>query len=132
MLARSYFFKNSNPSLAWHFWKVNTCPHFIIDDFKISSIHNQTLLRENNKGGCLSKTWINNCFMLELCYLQIERKKILEILLAVTNNQYAFSVFVLVHSDNACARACKSLVSFYIVKSLPCKLKRIKDFLSKH
>ncbi len=70
-----HFFKNSNPSLTQHFLKVNTCPDFITNDFKISSIHNQTLLGENNKVGCLSKTWINNRFILAFYYLQIERKK---------------------------------------------------------
>jgi hypothetical protein len=40
--------------------KVNTCPHLIISDLKILNIHNQILLRENNKVGCLSKTQINN------------------------------------------------------------------------
>jgi len=43
--------------------KVNTCPHLISSDLKISNIHNQTLPKENNKVRCLSKTWINNRFI---------------------------------------------------------------------
>jgi len=49
MRARSSFFKNLDPPLTWHFLKINTRPHFIIDDFKILSIHNQALPKENNK-----------------------------------------------------------------------------------
>jgi len=43
------------PPPTQHFLKVNNYPHFITDDFKISSIHNRTLFEENNKLGCLSK-----------------------------------------------------------------------------
>lgn len=54
------FQKPGPPFLPSNFLKVNTCPHLIISDFKILNIHNQILLRENNKVGCLSKTQINN------------------------------------------------------------------------
>jgi hypothetical protein len=95
MLIRSYFFKNSDPIFTQHFLKVNTCPHFITDDLKILSIHNQTLLGKNNKVGCLSKTWINNRFMLKLCLpSDWKKEKFLKFLLAVTNNQYGFSVVI--------------------------------------
>ncbi len=70
-----YFLKNSDPLPTKQFLKVNIHPHLTIGDFKISSIHNQTLPKENNNVGCLSKTWINNDFISRLCYLQIEKKK---------------------------------------------------------
>jgi len=38
------FSKTQTPFFTQHFLKVNTCPHFITDDLKILSIHNQTLL----------------------------------------------------------------------------------------
>jgi hypothetical protein len=70
------FFQNLDPPPpTQHFLKVNNYPDLIMDDFKILSIHNQTLLGENNKLGCLSKFYIKNYFILKLCYLEIERKK---------------------------------------------------------
>jgi hypothetical protein len=81
----SYNFKNSNTPCTHHFLKVNTHPHLIAGVSKISNIHNQTLLGNNINVRCPSKIQINNCFILELCYFQIERKKIS---LGFTNELY--------------------------------------------
>jgi hypothetical protein len=94
MPIKSYHFKNPDPFPIRHFLKVNTCFHFITNDLKNLSIHNQTLLGENNKVGCFSKTWINNHLILGLCYLQIERKQFLQVFIIVINNQYAFLVVI--------------------------------------
>jgi hypothetical protein len=91
---KSYFFKNRNPPSAWKCLKVNTQPYLMIDDFKILNIHNWTLPVENNNVRCLSKSQINNFFIFELCYFQTETKKTLQVHLAITNNQYAFSIVI--------------------------------------
>jgi hypothetical protein len=69
-----YHLKNLDPLPIQHFLEVNTYLHFITNYLKKLCIHNQTLHGENNKVGCMSKTWINNHFILGLSYLQIERK----------------------------------------------------------
>jgi hypothetical protein len=71
----SFLFEKPRPPPTQPFLKINTYPHLIISDFKISSIHNQLLPKENNNAGCFSKTRINNHFIPELCYLDIESKK---------------------------------------------------------
>ncbi len=56
MPTQFHFFLNPDPLLLPSiFWKFNTRHHLIItDDLKIWSIHNQTLLKENNKVSKLS------------------------------------------------------------------------------
>jgi hypothetical protein len=66
----------------------------MIDFLKILNIYNQTLSWENNNVRCLSKTQINDHFIFGLCYLRIEKQKILQILLAVINNEYTFLVVI--------------------------------------
>jgi hypothetical protein len=70
----SYFFKNPDPLPTKQILKVNTHPHLLISDLKISRIHIWILPKENNSVGCLSTTRINNGFISRLCYLQIEKE----------------------------------------------------------
>jgi len=68
---RSYFSKNPDLLPTWHFLKVKTYAHLIIGDFKIPSINDWTLLKKNNKVGCLSKTWINYGLQITLSIFRV-------------------------------------------------------------
>lgn len=64
LLIGSYLFKNLDPLLTQHLKKVNSHLRLIINGLKILNIHNWAQLEENNSVACLSKTWINNLFVI--------------------------------------------------------------------
>lgn len=120
-----FFLKNQHPPPTQHFLKINTYVHFIISDLKISSIHNQPLLKENNNARCFSKTRINNHFIVKLCHLDIKSKK---------NPSGSFSCY----KQSICILSCDCclyiqithvLVSSQTVSSLLYKLEKIYDFV---
>jgi hypothetical protein len=85
--------KTQTPFLTQHFLKVNTHSQLIIDYFKILNVHNQTPSGENNNGVSRKLRSITISY-LDCATFRLKEKKILQILLAVINNQYAFLIVI--------------------------------------